>query len=102
MDLKEILEHHIVDHILSWVNLGPLQLPLSKHLLMMIIASLIMLIFFPLIIRIKSKKLMPFRTALEAMFLFIREDIVIPNLGKGGAKYLSYFATLFFFILIFL
>ncbi len=100
MDLKEILEHHIIDHIWSWVNLGSLQLPLSKHLLMMVIAALIMLVFFPLIIRIKSSKLMPFKTALEAMFLFIRDDIVIPNLGRGGTKYLSYFATLFFFILI--
>jgi len=100
MDLKEILEHHIVDHIWSWVNLGPLQLPLSKHLLMMVIAALIMIIFFPLIVRIKNSKLMPLKTALEAIFLFIREDIVIANLGQDGVKYLSYFATLFFFILI--
>ncbi len=100
MDLKEILEHHIIDHVWNWVNLGSLKLPLSKHLLMMLIAAFIMVVLFPLIIRIKSSKLMPFKTALEAMFLFIREDIVIPNLGKGGLKYLPYFATLFFFILI--
>ena len=100
MDLKEILEHHIIDHAWNWVNLGPLHLPLSKHLLMMIIAASIMIILFPLIIRIKKGKLMPFKIAFEAMFLFIREDIVIPNLGQGGLKYLPYFATLFFFILI--
>ena len=100
MDLKEILEHHIIDHVWSWVNLGPLNLPLSKHLLMMLIASFIMVVFFPLIVRIKKGKLMPFKIALEAMFIFIREDIIIPNLGKGGLKYLPYFATLFFFILI--
>jgi F-type H+-transporting ATPase subunit a len=100
MDLKEILEHHIIDHAWNWVNLGPLQLPLSKHLLMMLIASFIMLVLFPLIVRIKKGKLMPFKIALEAMFIFIREDIVIPNLGKEGLKYLPYFSTLFFFILI--
>jgi len=32
--------------------------------------------------------------------LFIRDDIVMPNLGKSGAAYLHYFSTLFFFILI--
>ena len=100
MELKEILEHHIIDHVWNWVNLGPLKLPLSKHLLMMVIAALIMLIFFPLIARIKNSRLMPFKSVLEVMFLFIRNDIVIPNLGQSGIKYLSYFATLFFFILI--
>ncbi|HCC47900.1 MAG TPA: ATP synthase F0 subunit A [Elusimicrobia bacterium] len=100
MELKQILEHHVVDQVWSWVSLGPLKLPLSKHLLMMGIASLIMLIGFPLLIRSRSAALAPFRAMLEMTVLFLRDEIVIPNLGHKGAAYVGYFSTLFFFILI--
>ena len=100
MELKEILEHHIVDHIWSWVHLGPLNLPLSRHLLMMGIASVILLVVFPLLISSKSKALSPFRAMIEIIVLFIRDEIVIPNLGHHGTGYLGYFSTLFFFILV--
>ncbi len=100
MELKEILEHHVVDHIWSWVVLGPLHLPISKHLLMMVIAGLILLVGFPLLIRSRSAALAPFRAMIEIVVLFLRDDIVLPNLGIKGAAYVGYFATLFFFILI--
>lgn len=100
MELKAILEHHIVDHIWSWVSLGPLDLPLSRHLLMMGIASLILLVLFPLIIRSRSAALAPFRSLIEIVVLFLRDEVVIPNMGHKGAGYLPYFATLFFFILV--
>ena len=100
MDLKLILEHHVTDHIWSWIRLGPLNLPLSKHLLMMGIAALILLVGFPLVIRSRSAALAPFRSMLEAVVLFLRDEVVIPNLGRKGAAYTGYFATLFFFILL--
>lgn len=99
MGLKEILEHHIVDHIWSWVNLGPLRLPISKHLLMMAIASVIMLVGLPLLIRSRSKALAPFRSIIEIIVLFLRDEVVHPNLGHKGDGYMGYFSTLFFFIL---
>ncbi len=100
MGLKEILEHHIVDHIWSWVNLGPLRLPISKHLLMMGIASFILLVVLPVLIHSRSKALAPFRSMLEIIVLFLRDEVVYPNLGHKGAEYLGYFSTLFFFILV--
>ncbi len=100
MGLKEILEHHIVDKIWSWVVLGPLRLPVSKHLLMMGIASLILLIVFPLIIRSRSAALAPFRALIEIIVLFLRDEVVEPNLGHKGRAYMGYFSTLFFFILV--
>src|SRR3989339_156909 len=99
MELKQILEHHIVDHIWSWLVLGPLKLPISKHLLMMGIASLILLVVFPLVIRSRSAALAPFRAMIEIIVLFLRDEVVVPNLGHKGAAYLGYFSTLFFFIL---
>jgi F-type H+-transporting ATPase subunit a len=40
-----------------------------------------------------------FGTAIEAMVIFVRDDIVMPAMGHGGEKYLPYILTLFFFIL---
>ena len=100
MELKQILEHHVVDHIWSWVTFGPLNLPISKHLLMMGIAALILMAVFPLLIRSRSAALAPFRAILEIVVLFLRDEIVVPNMGHKGVPYLGYFATLFFFILV--
>ncbi len=100
MGLKEIIEHHVLDHVWSRLAFGPLSLPISKHLLMMGIASLILLVVFPLLIRSRSAALAPFRAMVEVIFLFIRDEIVLPNLGPKGAPYMGYFATLFFFILV--
>ncbi|HWZ28857.1 MAG TPA: F0F1 ATP synthase subunit A [Gemmatimonadales bacterium] len=41
-----------------------------------------------------------FGTAIEAMVIFIRDDVVLPAMGHGGEKYLPYILTLFFFILV--
>ena len=100
MELKEILEHHIIDHVWAWFTLGPLRLPVSKHLLMMVIASVILLVVFPLVIRSRSLALAPFRAMIEVVVVFLRDEVVVPNLGRRGAAYMGYFSTLFFFILV--
>lgn len=40
-----------------------------------------------------------FGAAVEALVLFVRNDIAIANIGHGGAKFSPYILTLFFFIL---
>jgi F-type H+-transporting ATPase subunit a len=100
MELKEILGHHVVDHVWSWINPGPLHLPLSKHVLMLVITSFILLVLFPLLIRSRSAVLAPFRAMLEMLVLFLRDEVVVPSLGGKGSAYMGYFSTLFFFILI--
>jgi F-type H+-transporting ATPase subunit a len=100
MGLKEILEHHIVDHVWSRFAVGPLDLPLSKHLLMMGLASVILLAGLPLLVRSRSAALAPFRAMVEIIVLFLRDEVVVPNLGKKSGAYLGYFSTLFFFILL--
>ena len=37
---------------------------------------------------------------MEMLILFLRDEIVIPNMGSGGIKYMPYLLTTFFFILI--
>jgi F-type H+-transporting ATPase subunit a len=38
--------------------------------------------------------------AIEAIVLFFRDQVVMPNIGHGGEKFVPFVATLFFFILI--
>lgn len=100
MEFKEILEHHIIDKVWAYFDLGPLHLPLSKHLLMMLIAALLLIFVLPAIIKSRSKIIAPLRSIIEIIFLFLRDEVVRPNLGKeAGDSILHYFATLFFFIL---
>jgi len=40
-----------------------------------------------------------FGAAIEAIVLFIRDDVVLGNIGHGGEKFVPYILTLFFFIL---
>ncbi|HOW88809.1 MAG TPA: F0F1 ATP synthase subunit A [Elusimicrobiales bacterium] len=99
MELKEILDHHIADHIWTFFHLGPLNLPFSKHVLMMIIAASLLAAALPLLIASRIRALSPFRSMVEIIVLFLRDEVVAPNLGDKAAAYLPYFSTLFFFIL---
>src|SRR6266540_5475733 len=40
-----------------------------------------------------------FGAAVEAIVLFVRNDVAIANIGHNGAKFAPYILTLFFFIL---
>jgi len=79
---------------------GPLVLPFSKHVLMMLLAAGILLAALPVLISSKLPALAPFRAMVEIIVLFLRDEVVAPNLGHKTAAYLPYFATLFFFILV--
>ncbi len=67
---------------------------------MIVIVSFILLFIFPVIIRSKSRFLFPLRAIIEIIVIFIRDEIVKPNLGDLYKKYAPYFSTLFFFILL--
>ena len=41
-----------------------------------------------------------FGNLVEMVVVFIRDEIVLPNMGKGGLRYLPYLVTTMFFILI--
>lgn len=100
MELKEILEHHIIDHVYYWIKVAGFNLPFSKHFLMMLIVSFILIFVFPVVINSKSRILFPLRSIIEIILIFIRDEVVKPNLGHLAHKYVPYFATLFFFILL--
>ncbi|MFH1619017.1 MAG: F0F1 ATP synthase subunit A [bacterium] len=100
MDFKVVLEHHILDRVVAWIRFAGWELPVSRHLLMMWIAGLLLVGCLPLIIRSRARFFSPFRIAVETVALFIRDEMVIPSLGREGARFTSYFCSLFFFILV--
>lgn len=99
MDLKHILEHHILDEVYARFQLAGIDLPFSKHVLMMLIAAAGLSVALPLIVRARRGFGLLARHAVESVVLFIRDDVLRPNLGEEGRHYLPYFCTLFFFIL---
>lgn len=93
--IEELLAHHILDHNLG-ITLFGIHLPVSTHSLFMLGMSIVLLILIPLIWHSKARLL---KTALEGFVLFVRDDIVIPNLGEDGRKFVPFFCSMLIFLL---
>lgn len=95
MNITEILSHHMLDH--DWgVALGGLRLPVTTHSLTLLGVSIFLLIILFLLARTQRPLL---RTLGEEYVSFIRDGLVVPNMGPEGKTMLPYFCTLFLFIL---
>jgi len=87
----------------SWM-LGPLDITPTKHVMFMGIAALLTILTLSMGGALASRAERG-RTAgkrhnlIEALVLFIRGEVVMPNIGHGGEKFVPFIATLFFFIL---
>ncbi len=78
-----------------------IDLSVTKHVFFLWVAGLMLCIIAISTARRYRKTLVPsgLSNALEFMIIFVRDDIVLPNMGKGGLPYLPYLLTTFFFIL---
>ncbi len=98
MDFVHTLEHHLLDHVYFRLNAGAVSFPVSNHAVMMWMSALLAMIVFPVIARARRRSLA--LSAVEGLVVFIRDEIVLPNLGEEeGRKYVPYFLSLFVFIL---
>lgn len=110
--IEKIVDHHYID----FYFLGKLYLPhfapvnifgvnvdfsLTKSTVMMLLAALIMVIVLLYAVSKNKKNRVPkgIGNVVEALIVFIRDEIVLPNLGKDGLKMMPFFLTLFFFIM---
>jgi len=117
-----IIEHVADSHILEFKPFGEIHLPqfppvhiggmtidfsLTKHIVMIWFAVLLLLIFVQAAMRsyrkdrAGKKPLVPhgLANALEVVVVFVRDDIVLGAIGEKGKRLLPYFLTLFFFVL---
>lgn len=99
-DFKEALEHHILDHpVRKLFMLGDVQVAVTRHLLAMWTVCLLLVLLF-LFLKYGAHSLTRrLRLLVEAMVVYVRDEIVVPTMGEAGVKYLDYILTLFFFIL---
>ncbi|MBA3340686.1 MAG: F0F1 ATP synthase subunit A [Gemmatimonadaceae bacterium] len=89
------------------IHLGPLTLDMSptKHVVMLLAAALLCLGTLLLAARAHKRqhaasgKPKGFANGIEALVLYIRQELVLPNVGKHGEGYAPFLLTLFFFIL---
>jgi F-type H+-transporting ATPase subunit a len=94
--------HHIMARpLIKLPTLYGIDLTITNHTLMMWIVSLILILVFGLSFR--HKRLAPkgrLANALEALVLYIRDNVINPNLGPAGKPYAPYLLTAFFFVLL--
>jgi F-type H+-transporting ATPase subunit a len=87
----------------SWM-VGPIDMTPTKHVLFLGIAALLTLLVLlsGAAMAGRADRGLPKKrrhNAIEAMVLFIRDQVVMPNVGHGGEKLAPFVVTLFFFIL---
>lgn len=123
LDIGGMMLHHLTDsrvlelpfgvevQLPQWapLRLGPLTLDLSptKHVVFMFLAAI--LVAAILIVAARSAERSRREGAhrgprgianvVEAMVLFLRDEVALANIGQGGERYVPFVVTLFFFIL---
>ena len=82
-----------------------LDLSPTKHLVYMLLAAVIVALVFILsagtVARDQARGRPPtgFAGAIEAMALWVRQEVVLPNVGDHGEGYAPFLLTIFFFVL---
>jgi F-type H+-transporting ATPase subunit a len=86
------------------VQLGSVTFDLSitKHVFFLLLAGFLLVCVAVYAARSYRKSLVPkgMVNLLELIIVFLRDEVVIPNMGQAGMKYMPYLLTTFFYILI--
>jgi F-type H+-transporting ATPase subunit a len=125
-DQKDFITPHITDsHTLDYpclhtgfvceyelprwspIHIGRFAIDISptRHVVMLWIAALLCVVTMLLALRAHNRKTREgkapsgFGNGLEALVLYLRNEVILPNVGAHGNGYVPYLLTLFFFIL---
>ena len=107
---SELIAHHILDsrtlevpfageihlpvlHVLGW------ELPITKYVVMMWIASALIVFIAWLATRRRSLAPRGMQNLLEAIVVFVRDELARKNIGPHGDRYVPYLLSTFIFIL---
>lgn len=77
------------------------DLTITKHVFFLLLSAVFVAFFAIWSARSIRKNVVPhgFANFVETLVVFIRDEVVLPNMGHAGLKYLPYLLTTFFFIL---
>ena len=99
--------HPSLGKYFGWVLSGkgyadePDQLIFTKQSIMMFLAAILIILFFVVGYKKDRKVQTGFGNLLEVFVVFIRDDVVYPNMGKKqGRRFLPLILTFFFFIVL--
>lgn len=83
-------------------NAHPLDLSITKNVAMLLVNALLMILVFSAVARGYKKNAKSAPTGIQSLFepiiVYVRDEIVKPNIGSKYERYLPYLLTLFFFI----
>ncbi|MBI5473911.1 MAG: F0F1 ATP synthase subunit A [Ignavibacteriae bacterium] len=79
-----------------------LDLSITKHVVFLWFSAALLILLMVLAARANRKNRVPtgWGNLVEVFVKFIRDEIVVPNMGEAGLKYMPYLLTTFFYILI--
>jgi len=99
--VADILMHHVVDQRLGHLVIGGVDVGPTKHLYFFLGAALLVILVVQLAMRgYKDGVPSGLGAAVEAMVVFVRDDIAEKNIGHDGRKFTPLLLSFFFFILI--
>jgi F-type H+-transporting ATPase subunit a len=85
---------------LPTVRVGPIALPITKHVVMMWTACVVILLLLWIANRRRSLVPKGIHNLLEMIIVFVRDDLARKNIGHHGDRYVPYLLSTFVFILI--
>jgi F-type H+-transporting ATPase subunit a len=109
--------HHVMDsHEIRMEPFGVIHLPkfapvhflgltidlsITKHVVSVWVAALVLLLLLGVAARKNAARVTPrgFGNLIEILIVFIRDEVILPTIGREGLRFLPFFLTLFFFIL---
>lgn len=109
-DPSELVVHHITDSQilempfageihLPTLHLGPYDLPITKHVVMMWIACAILLLLLWAATRRRSQAPRGLQNLMEMIIVFVRDELARKNIGHHGDRFVPYLLSTFVFIL---
>ena len=98
-NVGDVILHHVLDSKILHINIFGIDLSITKHVLMMWIAAALVVLIFRYAFR--EQRIVPRGLAnlLETIVVFLRDEVILNNMGQEGKRYLPYLLTVFFFIL---
>lgn len=94
----DIWPPHLTIH-LPEIHLFGIDFSITKHLVLMWIACVILVLIFRYINRRQQEVPTGLYNFIEAIVVFLRDEVVVPTMGTEGKQYLPFLGTIFFFIL---
>ncbi len=95
-----IMHHILAQPVIKLPTVFGIDLTITNHVIMMWIVSVILITAFIAAFRKKQAVPRGLANALESLVAYIRDDVIVPNVGHAGMGYAPYLLTAFFFVLL--